>query len=192
MCAYELRSNNGSDSGSVGSWSSVESGSSRRSYKYRGKKYGNKNKTKLVRCCAKTLSGKRCSRNCDPVVGNVCYQHTIEYKLEQVQKSMALKDRKMVEMQLDIAALIIRVKELEVNKVTKTVVEPVVEPVKTKKKCNMINIIDILTYFIMAIVCMYYYEELKFEYQGQCAIRDNNTFDNGFMIENGMVGEMVW
>jgi hypothetical protein len=181
MCAYELRSaNSGSENGSVSSWSSFGSTSSG-SYKYRGKKYGNKNRKKLVRCCAKTLSGKRCSRKCDPTVGNVCYQHSVEYKLEQVQKSMALKDQKMVEMQLNIAALIIRVQELEAANKNR-IVEPVVKKTKTT---NWITVIDLVTYFVMAMVFLYYYDQFSFDFKDQCAIGSNETLLIGDI-------EMVW
>ena len=168
MCSYvsyDLRSE--SESGSVTSGSSLSSSSSK--YKYRGKKYGN-NRKKLVRCSAITLNGKRCSRKCEK---DVCYQHSVEYKLEQVQKSMVYKDKKIFELEMSILLLIERVQELELKdkKQTKPLCKkPVLQSKPKSKFC-----VNTITYFFILIMCFFSFDP---------EINQTNTFQNQTLLTN--------
>ena len=175
MCAYvsyDLRSGVGSESGSE-SVTSGGSSSSGSKYKYRGK-YRNINRKKLVRCSAITLSGKRCSRKCEK---DVCYQHSVEYKLEQVQKSMVYKDKKILELEMSVMALIKRVQELELKDKKTTVAPDIKEqykkPILQKQKSSFC--VNIITYFFILMMCF-----LSFDLE----VNETNTFMNQTLLTN--------
>ena len=153
----ELRSSDTSSNSSNSSVGSYGSTTSSGSYKYKGKKYGGLNKKDLVRCSAKTLSGKGCSRKCEKNIlsptTSVCYQHSMEGIVNKMQKEFftakqeikSLKN-KQIETDKIINDLIKQIENFKEDK-------KVYVPSKSISKCKIIE--NIIVYSMLFIYCIF-------------------------------------
>jgi len=142
-------------SGSEGSWrSDCSSIGSASKYRYTGRKYGNDQKKKLVRCSAKTLKGKRCSRKCDSS-SSVCYQHKLETRVDKIQSDMdavkcMLMTNDIEQMNKIIIELVNQIQTIneEAAISQKPVVDDVITYVTENKIKNKIGYIEFFSAFI--------------------------------------------